>query len=138
MDENPQPLPLRHRRKVQLAHIIAGESVGDASKAAGYASIQTGSRALSDTRTRLHSIMNKHGLSEEALIRDYLVPLMNATKSQFFAHEGVVTDERIVEDNGTRDSAFVTACKLRGLFPREQSDGPAHLNISINNSVVNE
>jgi hypothetical protein len=82
--------------------------------------------------------MDHFGLTEAALIRDYLLPLMNATKVQYFADKGIVMDERVVEDNGTRDSAFVHACKLRGMFPKEEGSGPSHLSITLNNIAVTE
>ena len=77
--------------------------------------------------------MIRYGLTEDALIRDYLLPLMNATKSQFFAKDGIVMDERIVEDNSTRRESLHMACQLIGAYPKDDADGPRCMAITINN-----
>src|ERR1700690_676631 len=129
--QSPVKLPLR--RRAQLVRVMAGESVTDASLAVGYKSAQSGHNAMADTRKRLLSAMDHYNLTPDTLIRDYLIPLLNATKTQFFAKDGVVMDERIVEDNGTRLSALDMTWKLRGAYPKDDSDGPSHMAITINN-----
>jgi hypothetical protein len=131
---NPTHLPLR--RRAQLKRVINGESAKEASLAVGYKTARSGYNALADTRKRLVTVMDHYGLTEQALIRDYLMPLLNATQTKFFAKDGIVMDERIVEDNDTRESALHMTWKLRGAYPKEQSEGPSTLNIAINNVSV--
>ena len=138
MDDNFKGKPLKGRRKVQLAHIIMGDSITEASKVAGYATVQSGSRALKDTRRRLRDVMDYYGLTEEVLVRDYMMPLMNATSMHFFAKDGIVMDERTTEDNAIRRSALDMVWKLRGAYPKEEPQ-QNNLNITINNAnTVND
>lgn len=133
---NPISLPLR--RRAQLKRVLAGEPIGKASLAVGYASKATGSRALSDTRKRIVDAMDHFSLTPEVMVRDYLIPLMNATETKLFAHEGVILDERELADNGTRKDTLRMAFQLRGAFPKEEGSGPSHLSITLNNIAVTE
>src|ERR1700719_3440447 len=105
MADSVNPINLPPRRRDQLRRVIAGQPVGEASLAVGYKNAHSGRSALSDTRKRLISTMEVYGLSDAALVRDYLLPLMNACKTEFYAKDGIVMDERTVEDNGTRLSS---------------------------------
>jgi hypothetical protein len=82
--------------------------------------------------------MDHFSLTPEGLIRDYLIPLMNATKTEFFAKDGIVMDDRVVEDNSTRKDTLRMAFQLRGAFPKEEGGGPSHLSITLNNIAVTE
>jgi hypothetical protein len=132
--QNPIKLPVRRRE--QLRRVINGEPIGQASLAVGYKSANVGTHALSDTRKKLICTMDAFQLTEVTLVRDYLLPLLNATKTEFFAKDGIVMDDRTVEDNSTRLSALNMTWKLRGAYPKEQSEGPSTLNIAINNVSV--
>ena len=134
MDEKVTP-KLRHRRKVQLARVLAGDSITEASKVAGYSSVQAGSRALADTRTRIRATMVRYGLTEDTLIRDYLMPLLNATRTQFFAKDGIVTDDRTVEDNATRRESLHMAFQLAGSYPKDEGNG-GNVSLQVNISSV--
>ena len=60
--------------------------------------------------------------------------LMEATKTRFFAHEGVVTDERDVEDNSARLGATRLAAELAGVLTSVgagQHHGPTTIIIGI-------
>lgn len=133
-EHNPIALPLR--RSAQLKRVLNGEHVNSASLAVGYKSARTGQNALRDTRKRLLDAMDHLHLTPEGLVRDYLLPMLNATSTQYFAKDGVVMDERTDPDNAIRLAALRDTFKLGGMFPKEQSDGPNHLAITINNAVV--
>jgi hypothetical protein len=132
----PDPKLLPPRRVEQLKRIVAGESIGDASKHSGYATKQSGSNALADTRKRLLAAMDTFGMTDVALVRDYLLPLLNATKTEFAKHEGRITDSVEVADNSTRLSSLDMALKLKGAYPKAEADVAAHLNITINNAAI--
>jgi hypothetical protein len=132
MDE-PNLIKLTLKKREQLRRVLAGESVTEASKAAGYASISTGSHALANTREKLCDIMDRLYLTDEQLVKKYLMPLLEANTTQFFAKDGIITDSATIEDNGTRRESLRMAFKLRGSFPSESSGGPHSLNINIAN-----
>jgi hypothetical protein len=133
MEENS--IDLHPRRVAQLKRVLNGEPIGEASKAVGYSSKSTGSRALSDTRKRLLAAMDHYKLTPETYVRDYLLPLLNATTTLTASYEGQITDTMEVADNSTRMAAIRETAKMMQLYPREQSDGPATLNIQINNTI---
>ena len=135
MADSSNPINLPLRRREQLRRVLSGEPVGKSSIAVGYKNEESGRTALYNTRKRLTSTMEVFGLTDAALVRDYLIPLMNATKVEYYAKDGIVTDERIVEDNGTRKDTLRMAFQLKGAFPKEQGDGPSHLNITIANTI---
>jgi hypothetical protein len=131
--DNPIKLPIR--RRAQLKRVLSGEPIGEASLAVGYSSASTGSRALRDTRNRLIEAMDRHNLTDGVLVRDYLLPLLNATQRQHASFMGVFTDSVTDEDNHTRLAALRETFKLRGAYPREES-GPSALAITLNNISV--
>jgi hypothetical protein len=136
--ENTTAIALPPRRVAQLKRVIAGEPVGQASMAVGYKTKQAGSNALADTRRRLLAAMEKYAVTPESFVRDYMLPLMNATQTQYFAFNGAVTDERTDPDNSIRLAALRETGKLMGLYPKEDSGGPSHLAITLNNVQVTD
>ena len=135
MTDSVNPIVLAPRRAAHLKRVLNGEPIGDASLAVGYASRTTGSRALADTRKKLLDAMDHFHLTPEGLVRDYLLPLLNATTTVTASYEGRITDTLELADNSTRLAALRDTFKLGGMFPREISDGPSHLNITIANTI---
>jgi hypothetical protein len=62
------------------------------------------------------SLLERFGLTDEVLITKYLLPLLKATRTEFFQFEGRVSDSREVPDNTTRRIALEMAFKIKGLF----------------------
>jgi hypothetical protein len=122
-------LPLR--RRAQLKRVLNGEPIGRASLAVGYSSRFSGSEALADTRKRLLAAMDHYSLTPESVVRDYILPLLNATKTTYFAHKGIVTDERIEEDNAVRKDAVDQVCKIMGAYPKDNANGPSIGSVNI-------
>jgi len=71
----------------------------------------------------LKGILETHGLSDEELVAKYLKPLLSATQRQFFAHEGIVKDERTTKDNRTRKEALDMVLRIKGAYPKEADRG---------------
>ena len=138
LSDGQNPVSLPPRRVDQLKRVLSGESVTQASIAAGYKSVKSGSNALADTRKRLLSTMEVYGLTDAALVRDYLVPMLNATKTITASYEGQITDTMEMADNGARLSSLDMAFKLKGSYPKQDANGPTALNICINNVQVIE
>jgi hypothetical protein len=131
------PGGLPPRRVEQLERVLNGEPVGAASLAVGYKNENTGSKALADTRKRLAEAFEEVGLTPRTFVRDYFMPLMNATETKLFAHEGVITDQTELADNGIRMAAAKEYARLTALYPREDN-AIVGLNIAINNIAVTE
>src|SRR5258708_30766007 len=143
-ESNPQAIPaqpihLTLKKRAQLKRVLSGERIGEASLNAGYSSASTGSRALKDTRHKLMEAMDRYCLTDAVLVRDYLLPLLNATATVYATFQGQISDTLPIEDNQVRLAALRETFKLRGAYPRDESGGPTHLNIAINNvSVVDK
>ena len=127
------PIRIPPRRAALLKHVLGGDPVGKSSIAVGYKNEASGRHALADTRKQLLSTMDHYGLTDKTLVRDYLLPLLNATKTITATFEGSIADKLEVADNNTRLSALDMTWRLRASYPREGSDGTATLNIQINN-----
>jgi hypothetical protein len=127
-------LPIRRRE--QLRRVLAGQPIGEASIAVGYKNPEAGSKALSDTRRRLAVAMESSGLTPTTFVRDYLLPLLNATQTVYATKDGMFTDERVTEDSAIRMAALRETGKLMALYPKEQDSGPTQLNININNGTI--
>src|SRR5882762_10022090 len=97
-----KPIHLTLKKRAQLRRVIAGEPIGQASLAAGYSSASAGSRALRDTRAKLMEAMERYSLTDGVLVRDYLLPLLNATQTQHTSFMGSFTDSVTDEDNHIR------------------------------------
>lgn len=132
----PQPIHLTLKKRAQLKRVLNGERIGEASLNAGYSSASTGSRALKDTRHKLMEAMDRYCLTDAVLVRDYLLPLLNATATVYATFQGQISDTLPIEDNQVRLAALRETFKLRGAYPRDESGGPTHLNIAINNVSV--
>lgn len=61
-------------------------------------------------------VMEKHGLTDGALIEKYLKPLMKATRTQYFHHKGKVKDRRTLKAHDTRVAALDMAFRVKGSY----------------------
>jgi hypothetical protein len=96
-----------------------GKSYAEAAVTAGYSAKnarQSGYQAMEQLRGRVPDLLDKHGLSEDALIDKYLRPLLEADKTIFFQKDGRVKEERKVADGSIRHSALRTAFELHGSY----------------------
>jgi hypothetical protein len=131
-------LPLSLKRRALLKKVLMGEPIGESALAVGYSSVKSGSNAIVSTRKRLLAAMDKLSLTPENFVRDYFLPLMNATSTITASYEGKITDTMEVVDNSTRLAAAKECAKLMQLYPKEEQV-QSSLNITINNAnTVNE
>lgn len=85
---------------------------------------KTGELARLATQIRMAQLMAKHGLDDDALIKKYLIPLLQAEKIQFeevtkLDSEGKIShelEELRVPDNGIRLKALEMAFNLTGAY----------------------
>lgn len=94
-------------------------TIAEAAVIAGYSDLnpaQSGSQALSGIRVKMPQVLARHGLTEDALVTKYLLPLLNAEETIFAQKDGLFTDSRDVVDNGTRRAALDMTFKVGGYY----------------------
>jgi hypothetical protein len=114
---------LSSRQHAFLKAYAKGKTLKQAAIEAGYSkknADQSGYQALKAIKVRAADLMDEIGLTDRALIENYLVPLLNAKETKFFK-EG---QKRInVPALGIRHTALDTAFKLRGSYaPRDPAE----------------
>jgi len=127
----PEGLPRRKRRSKSLTHrermlircLSQGMSVMRAALKAGYSDQnpgQSGYQALKAVREKAPELLDRHGLTDDALIEKHLKPMLNATRTVFVKHEGKVTDDREVIAWGPRIASLDLAFRIRGMYKSER------------------
>jgi hypothetical protein len=118
--------PNRHlsvRQRSMLQNIANGMTAKAAAIAAGYSKKnprQSGYQALQGLTNKVPAIMEKHGLSDDALIDKYLLPALNAYETKFFQTAGRISDSRQVVAWRSRVKALDMALKIKGLYARRR------------------
>lgn len=127
--------------------LAAGATQKEAALAAGYSDNnpdQSAYQAIRQIGRRMPELMDRLGLTEEALIQNNLVPLLEARETRFFAFRKQVSrmpratkknptpvpivetvqviDSREVEALGIRTAALDIAFRLRGSYAPKQID----------------
>lgn len=121
---------LTPQQRKLLKGLAKGMTITDAALEAGYSEKyagQVGSQALESIRRRMPEILDKHGLTDDALVEKYLKPALEAHETKFAQKDGIFTDEKDVIAWNPRLTALDMAFNLRGSYaPKKQdSDGPS-------------
>lgn len=137
-----KPKKRRHltpRRVKFVTQLTLGKSLTDAARAAGYSKDypgQAGHQALEQIRKTAPDLLAAHGLTDDVLIEKYLMPLMNAEKTEFFPYTKNGQRKLLtvnVVDWRARDAGFDKAAKIRGLYIKEaENKGPQFSVIILN------
>ena len=114
---------LSSRQHAFLKAYAKGKTLKQAAIEAGYSkknADQSGYQALKAIKGRAADLMDEIGLTDQFLIENYLVPLLEAQETKFF-NEG---KKRVnVAALGIRHQALDTAFKLRGSYaPRDPAE----------------
>ncbi len=72
-----------------------------------------GTLAKPHVRESMLDIMDRAGVTDDFIAKK-VRSLQDAKTTKFFAHEGVVQDEKTVDDNGTQLAATNLAAEIRG------------------------
>jgi phage terminase small subunit len=83
------------RQAALLKNLMKGMSLTNAARKAGYSQKrpgQSGYQALNQMAQSTPEVMERQGLTNEALIEKYLRPALEAQETKFFAFKGVVKD----------------------------------------------
>jgi hypothetical protein len=122
----PDKTKLTARQVLLIRGLIKGKTITDAARDAGYSEDyprQAGSQALEQIKAKMPDILDKHGLTSDALIVKYLRPALRAKETKFFQHEGMVTDKRDVKAWGPRLTALDMAFNLAGSYATTGKNG---------------
>jgi hypothetical protein len=122
---------LSSRQHALLKAYAKGKTLKQAAIEAGYSkknADQSGYQALKAIKGRAADLMDEIGLTDRALIENYLVPLLEAKETKFFK-DG---DKRIsVAALGIRHAALDTAFKLRGSYAPRNPKEAEHFWIKV-------
>jgi hypothetical protein len=127
-------LTIRQSRFAKILSERAVKSHGEAAVLAGLSPKnprQSAYQALESIRNKAPEVMDALGLSLPYIIDKHLRPLMEATETKVFAHEGEITDYVDLADNTTRRYATNMALELRGAYPTEQEKQQGSLGVEV-------
>jgi phage terminase small subunit len=127
---------LTQKERKLVKNIARGMPQAEAAIEAGYSEknpSQSAYQAMQTIARRMPEVMEKLGLTDEALIERHLLPLLDATETKFFSFRRQTTkkrkkileqviEERQVEALGTRAVALDMAFKLKGSYAPKQID----------------
>jgi hypothetical protein len=137
----PQKFPrskykrLSPREKAFVVQLSKGLNFTDAARAAGYSpkyAGQGGYQAYHIVKAKFPELLEKHGLTDDALIENYIKPGLEARETKFFQKDGIVTDEREVISWGARHSFLDTTLRLRGAIGQDGATDEGERNQTIN------
>jgi hypothetical protein len=105
------------RQAALLKDLTKGMSVADAARKAGYSETvprQSGHQALKQMAHSMPEVMERQGLTDDALIDKYLRPALSAKETEFAKFEGKITDSVDVIAWSPRLTALDLAFRLKG------------------------
>ncbi len=114
---------LTYRERMLIECLSQGMSVTRAALKAGYSDQnpgQSGYQALKAIREKAPELLDRHGLTDEALIEKHLKPMLNATRTVYVKHKGKITDEREVIAWVPCIASLELAFRIRGMYKSEQ------------------
>jgi hypothetical protein len=94
-------------------------SLADAAIKSGYTAnyaSQAGNQALEQIRQKMPEVLDRHGFTDDSLVKKYLSPLLRANETKFFAHKGIVKETQDVAANDIRLRALDLTFKLKGSY----------------------
>lgn len=117
---------LTPRQRNLVKNMAMGMTQTDAARAAGYSeksARQAGHQAMQKIAASGvgADLLDRHGLTDDALVTKYILPLLEAKETKFFQSEGKVTQQVEVNDNVTRRVMVDLVCRIKGLFKAEQA-----------------
>jgi hypothetical protein len=130
------PKKLRPKQQKYLRARIAGKSKTEAAKVAGYSPknlAQSAYQAEKLMEEKVSDLYDRHGLTDDAIIENHLLPLLNAEETKFFAHNGRVVSTRRVKALGIRLPAVRLLAEMKGMLKKESENlGPNFKVVIIN------
>jgi hypothetical protein len=121
---------LTARQKKFIQVLATGtKTQGQAAIAAGYSpknANQSARQVMDSIRAKMPEVLERHGLTDDALIHEHLLPLLNAKIVRAFTHKGRVIYSKPLADNDTRRQTLDMTFKLKGSYaPKTEEE--AHI-----------
>lgn len=113
------------------------KTLGQAAIAAGYSPknpSESANQALKAINKTAPELLAKHGLDDDSLIRNHLVPLLNAEKVSYFPYTRKgkrLLLTRVNADNSIRATALDTTFKVRGLYVKEAENKGVEFSVIV-------
>ena len=110
---------LNTRETILLRELAKGHTYTEAARTAGYSEkclAQSGFQVLQRLKEKIPDILDRKGLTNEAVIEKYLKPALEANETEFAKFEGKITDEREVVAWGPRLQALDMVWNLKGAY----------------------
>lgn len=108
-----------------IRNIVKGMTITDAALKAGYSDknpAQSGHQALRQIKEKMPNVLDRHGLTDDALIKKYLIPALEANETEFAKFQGQIMDSRDVVAWDARLRALDMTFSLKGSYaPKELS-----------------
>lgn len=120
-EKKRRALTLKQKKLVKA--LPNSESIAEAGRKAGYSGRDSAHTAMKTVREKMPGLMDRLGLTDEALVNNYLRPGLDAMKTEFFADKGVVIETRDVISWGDRRGFLDMAFKVKGSYPRNTDAG---------------
>ncbi len=119
--------PIKKRRftpKQQklIKAIPSADTQKEAGEIAGYKHPESTHRALQAIKERMPDVMDRIGLSDEAVLNNHLKPLLDATKKERVHFMGSLTATYTDPDNSTRMQALNAWARLKGHGGRDDNE----------------
>jgi len=125
---------LTPRQRELVKQLATGQSQKSAAIKAGYspkAADQSAYQAIQQIKKKMPQLIDEKGLTDEALIEKYLVPLLEATQVKAFSHEGRVIYSKPLEALDIRLRALEQAFKLKGSYAPPQEAAQANVGVRV-------
>jgi hypothetical protein len=110
---------LPRKQEILVSALAAGSDRVTAEQLAGYSTKHPGQSAYQALKYLANSfpeLLDKHGLTDSVLIEKHLKPLLKATRTKHWAHNGKVESARTYKDNDTRLAALDMTYRLKGTY----------------------
>jgi hypothetical protein len=115
-----------------LKELPTSGSVAEAGEKAGYADRTAAHRALKNLAEKTPEILERLGLGIEATVNKYLLPLLDATETKFWAKDGVVIEQRDVVALDIRLRALEVWARLMGAYTAQKVQLSGGLTVDLN------
>jgi hypothetical protein len=129
-DRKNQKLTLKQSKLLKA--LPTSGSVAEAGEKAGYADRTAAHRALKNLVEKTPEILERLGLGIESTVDKYLLPLLDATETKFFAKDGVVIEHRDVAALEIRLRAFEVWARLMGAYTAQKVQLSGGLTVDLN------
>jgi hypothetical protein len=129
---------LTHRQLKLLRELPQASSGADAARRAGYSphrANQSAYQAIKGLEGQINGLLERHGLTDDAVIDKYLLPLMNATETKFFVHQGKVISRCEVIAWGARAKGLDILGMIKGWYKSEQDNTAPGVRVVVINAA---